>query len=285
MKVLSNACLKNFCSYKIGGNACKIVFPKNLIDLKTAICLSKISKLSKKVIGNASNILFSDNGYAGMVISLKRFKKIRLLKNDCVFAEPGAMLCDIFMFAKRHGLVGFEWAGTIPATVGGAIVNNAGCFGFSMQDFVVKVKCLNESLNIETLSREDIKFDYRSSCFKLQNKIIVGVVLKFKKGDVSKSENKFLELINLRNQKQPKGFSCGSVFKNPEGYSAGELIDKCGLKGLRLGDAQVSEKHANFILNLGNAKNKDVRKLIEIIRSIVYNIYNIKLDLEVEFVE
>lgn len=282
MKILCNVDLKTLNTYRLGEKVSRVFYPESVKDIKTAINMSKKLNLKYKILGNGSNILFKEENFVGSIICLKEMNKIKFLKNNLIFVESGAMLSNLVSFMLDNSLTGLEWACGIPATVGGATFNNAGCFDDCFFNHITKVEYLDEHLKLKNLIPCDKNFAYRYSCFKNTTKIITGVEIKTSKGCKEEIKNKMQEIVFKRTSLQPKGFCAGSVFKNPNNISAGKLIDDCGLKNLQMGDAIVSSKHANFIMNLGNAKCEDVLKLIEIVKTIVYNKYGINLECEIE---
>ena len=203
-------------------------------------------------------------------------------------AEAGVMLGELVNILAKTGLSGLEWAAGIPGTVGGAIFGNAGAFNKSMKDVVKSVEALevkNEKCKVKNFKNRDCKFSYRDSIFKNnKNLIILSVTLQMKRGDKKEIENKIKKNLEQRNKTQPLNFpSGGSIFKNPPGFFAGELVKRCGLKGKKIGNVKISEKHSNFIVNLGNGKAKDVIKLIKLIKQKVKKKFGVTLEEEIQF--
>ncbi len=272
-------------SFKIGGPADIYVCPKSVEELTSLLKIGKTANVPITLVGNGSNLLVSDNGIEGLVVSCLKMKKIALLSQDEIFAQAGASLTAVCLFAQKHGLAGMEFAYGIPGSVGGAVYMNAGAYGGEMKDIVKKVQSLDENLNLVERTLEELGLGYRESVYKSNGEIITGVTLKLKKGDSEEISKEMETLMNKRHTSQPLDYaSAGSTFKRPEGYYAAALIDECGLKGLSVGDAQVSEKHAGFVINKGNATCRDVLKLIEKIKDTVYTQKDVKLDTEVIFV-
>jgi UDP-N-acetylmuramate dehydrogenase len=298
-----NVLLKNYTTFKIGGKAQFFFVAKEKEELIKAIRVAKKFKLPFFILGRGSNVLVADEGYNGLVIktqSAKRKAQSNNLKLKTIYAEAGTALALVVSEATKKGLTGLEWAVGIPGTVGGAIWGNAGAFKNSMQNIVKKVEVLNsKTLKIKKFKNKDCKFSYRESIFKKNsNLIILSATLQLKKGNKKEIEKKIKEYLNYRKGKQPLNLpSAGSVFKNPPGFSAGELgeedkssssrlaaarlIEECGLKGKRVGNVKISEKHANFIVNLGGGKAKDVKKLIKIIKNKIKNKSGIILEEEI----
>ena len=295
-----NVSLKNYTTFKIGGPAKYFFETKNKKDLIKAILVAKSKKLPFFILGGGSNLLVSDEGFRGLVIKIL-FSKSYFL-NSQISAEAGTILAELLSATLNTGLTGLEWAAGIPGTVGGAIYGNAGAFKKSMKDITKTVTVLeikNQKSNIKNLRNKDCKFCYRNSIFKQKkNLIILSATLQLKKGNKLKIEKRIKEYLNYRKETQPLNFpSAGSVFKNPKNFSAGELgeedkssslsfaaarlIEECGLKGKRIGNVKISEKHANFIVNLGGGKAKDVKKLINLAKKKVKNKFSITLEEEI----
>jgi UDP-N-acetylmuramate dehydrogenase len=257
------------------------------------------------ILGGGSNVLFSDNGFNGLVIKLQNTQYE--IRNTKIVAEAGVPLQKLVLESVKKGLSGLENLAGIPGTLGGAIWGNAGAFGREIGDLVEEVKILqiaNGKLQIVNLKKEDCKFGYRESIFKKKNWIILEATLKLKKGKKKEIEEKIKKILRLRKEKQPLEFpSAGSVFKNvpikkvpkkirekfkekiKDGFlPAGVLIDAVGLKGFQIGGAKISEKHANFIVNVGEAKASDVKELIEKIKKGVKKKFKIQLEEEIKLV-
>ena len=235
------------------------------------------------ILGNGSNLLVSDDGIRGVVIRLDGdFRKITLLDDTTIFCGAGATLAYLCKFALNCGLSGLEFAWGIPGTVGGAVFMNAGAYDGEMKDVVHSVSHISPSGEIGRTEKDDLNFGYRTSIYRSNNMIITGVTLKLKKGNPDEIREKMDDYMLRRSTKQPLEYpSAGSVFKRPEGNFAGALIEQCGLKGKTCGGAQVSEKHAGFIINKSNATAKDVRDLIGEIQKTVSDKtgYNLECEL------
>ena len=274
--------LKEHTTFKIGGPA-KIFFePRDIKDLRLSLSLVKKNRIPILVIGAGSNILVNDDGFKGMVLRLNTpsFKKI-VLKHNCLEAGSGVLLSQVVLKAKGLGLSGAEFLSGIPGTVGGALIMNAGIREKNIADLVEDVKVMDYNGNIKILNKNNIKFKYRSS--NLSQYIILSARLKLRKKDPRKIKEKIKKYFVYRKLTHDLSKpSAGCVFKNPTGYSAGRLIDLCGLKGKRIGDASISFKHANFIVNIGNARAKDVLKLMSLIRREVKKKFNISLKPEIK---
>lgn len=278
-----NEPLMNYTSLKIGGPADIFCSPNNLEELIKIISISQKFNIPFWVIGNGTNLLVLDKGARGIVIKLgKGFKKVKFI-NKTVQVGAGVNLLYLSNMALNRGLSGLEFACNIPGTLGGAIINNAGFNGNCMADIVESVTFLTKEKKIEKLHLSDLNFRYRGCDLKHKFALILEVTLLLKEGDKEKIESVIKKYTKIRKSKQPVDeLSAGSIFKNPTGYYAGELIEKVGAKGLSRGKAMVSNKHANFIINKGGAKARDVLYLIEEIEKRVKENFGIELEREIE---
>lgn len=285
-EILENVDMKKYTTYKAGGNARLLIMPKNIEDLIKLLKYIKDNKIKYKILGKGSNVLFGDELYDGIIIKLDELKNIEI-EDNVIKVGAGYSLVKLSLQAARLGLAGLEFAAGIPGSIGGAIYMNAGAYKSDMGYIIKEVKVLTPSLELKTLSNKEMNFHYRTS-FLQQNPghICLEATIILKKGN----RDLILEVINDRKRRrmesQPLEFpSAGSVFRNPEGDYAGRLIEEIGYKGKRIGDAKVSDKHANFIINVGNAKGNDIKKLILEIKNEVKRKYGIDLKIEQEFVE
>jgi len=280
--IKKNVKLAPFTTFKIGGRAKYFLVAKIKEDLIEAIKAAKGFKLPFFILGGGSNILVADEGFDGLVIRLQVTG--HRLQGNRIFTEAGTPLSQIVNLAFKNNLTGLEWAIGIPGTVGGAIWGNAGAFEKSISDIIEKVEVFDvKNKKIKIFRNKDCKFGYRESVFK-KNKylIILSAKLKLKKDKKSEIKKRIKEFLEYRKETQPLNFpSAGSIFKNPPGFSAAELIEKCGLKGKKIGKAQISKKHANFILNLGGASAEDVKNLIDLAKQKVKNNFGIDLEEEI----
>ena len=282
--VKENILLKNYTTFRIGGPAKYFFVAKTKEDLIKAILAAKKLKLPFFILGGGSNLLVSDKGFKGLIIRIMN-QELRI-KNQTIYAEAGKSLALVVSKATENSLSGLEWAAGIPGTVGGAIRGNAGAFKKSMADIVKTVEVFDATESrIMNHELSDCKFGYRDSVFKKnKNLIILSVKIQLKKGNKKKIKEKLKECLDYRKRTQPLGFpSAGSIFKNPVGFFAGELIEKCGLKGKKIGKAKISEKHANFIVNLGEAEAKNIVELIKLIKKEIKNRFNVELEEEIEY--
>lgn len=270
-------------SFKIGGGAEYFVEPSNEKELSAVLKATKENNIPVTVIGNGSNLLVSDEGIEGVVVSTLKMKTIRLLDETHIFAEAGSSLTAVCLFSKNNSLSGLEFAYGIPGSVGGALYMNAGAYGGEMSDVVESAKSLDNGKLVER-KVDEIDLSYRHSVYTGSNEIIVGVTFKLEKGNLDEIEEKMNTLMQKRKTSQPLDFpSGGSTFKRPEGYFAAALIDECGLKGLSVGGAEVSRKHAGFVINRENATCCDVLDLIQKIKDAVFEQKGVKLETEVIF--
>jgi UDP-N-acetylmuramate dehydrogenase len=291
--VKENISLKDYNTFKIGGKAKYFFVATKKEDLIKAVDVAKKFKLPFFILGRGSNLLISDKGFKGLVVKIQNSKAtLRGVASDSknqkskIVAEAGTLLSQLLNIAVRNNLTGFEWAVGIPGTLGGAIYGNAGAFGKSIRDNVKEVEVYDiENEKIKILRKKDCHFDYRESIFKKKkNLIIISAKLELKKARKKKIKQRIEEYLDYRIENQPLNFpSIGSIFKNPKGFFAGELIEKCGLKGKIIGNVGISRKHANFIVNLGNGKAKDVKKLINLIKKMVKNKFAVTLEKEIQY--
>jgi UDP-N-acetylmuramate dehydrogenase len=284
-KILLDEPMSKHTSFKIGGPADILVMPGTIEEISSSIKLCKENDVEYYIIGNGSNLLVSDKGIRGVVIKISEYLDEVVVEDAKITAEAGVLLSVVSKAALKHSLSGLEFASGIPGSLGGAIAMNAGAYGSEMKDVVSSVKCIDENGNVVELSNSQMNFGYRQSRVQLQNMIVVEVEMVLQKGDYEKIKDYMGELTEKRTTKQPLHLpSAGSTFRRPEGYFAGKLIEDSGLKGLRLGDAQVSDKHCGFIVNLGNATFSDVTNLIKVVQKTVRDNYSVNLDTEVKII-
>lgn len=275
--------LKNHTSIRIGGPADVFCSPGNIEDLKKVISISKEYNIPFLVLGNGTNLLILDNGIRGLVINLNKGFKKTIFSDKIVKVGAGVSLVYLSKIALNRELSGLEFACNIPGTLGGAIINNAGFNGNFIAGVVQNVTFLTGENKIERTSKSNLNFNYRESNLKGKSVIILEATLQLKKGNKEEIESKIKENIKIRETKQPlHKLNAGSIFKNPPGYYAGELIEKVGAKGLSRGKAEVSTRHANFIINNGGASARDILYLIEEIEKRVKKNFGIKLEREIE---
>ena len=281
--VLFNEPLRNHTTFNIGGPADILIIPGDLDDIKYSVIYAEERKIPLYVIGNGSKLLVSDKGIRGIVLKIaKTLDNIEIL-GERIVAGAGCSLSKLVQIALQHSLSGIEFAAGIPGTLGGAIVMNAGTYLGSMSDIISNVTVM-DPLNgsLYTLTRDECNFGYRKSIFLEKRLIVLKAEVKMKKRCKKNIKEKVSELIEKRMRTQPLNTpNAGSIFKNPPGVSAGKLIEMVGLKGFRKGDAQISEIHANFIVNLGNAKARDVMFLMRLAQEEVKKRFNVTLEPEI----
>lgn len=273
-------------TFKIGGKADFYVKAESMAELKSVVNLCVKSGVPYFTVGRGSNLLMPDGAIHAVIIELAgEFKNMYLADGTTVFCGAGVSLSSLCIFARDNGLTGLEFAYGIPGSAGGAAFMNAGAYGGEMKDVICKAVHLTADGNIEEISGNALDFGYRHSYYSDKKHIITGMYFKLSNGDREKISALMDDYMARRKAKQPLEYpSAGSVFKRPEGYFAGALIEECSLKGKRIGDAQVSEKHAGFIINRGNATCKDVCELIELIKRTVWEEKGIKLEQEIRAV-
>jgi UDP-N-acetylmuramate dehydrogenase len=282
--ISKNAPLEKFTTFKIGGRAKYFFTAKNKDSFIQALNWAVKNSLPSFVLGGGSNLLIADAGFNGLVI--KNENKKYKTKGNRIFAGSGTPLAVLLKDAVKNRLTGLEWSVGIPGTVGGAIFGNAGAFGESIGDCLAEVEVFDaKNKKIIILKNEDCKFSYRRSIFKKnKNLIIISATFFLKNSKPEAINKKIKEFLGYRNIHQPLNFfSAGSVFANPKNFSAGELIEKCGLKGKKIGNAKFSEKHANFVVNLGKARARDVKKLIILAKKSVKKKFGVHLEEEIRY--
>lgn len=277
-----NEPMKKHTAYGVGGNAKYFSAVRSLYTLNTLVQSAKKHRVPFKVLGNFTNVLVSDKGFDGLIITTKCLKDV-FFNVDEVKAMSGATISDLIRFCIKHRLTGLEQLAGIPATVGGAVVMNAGAFGHNISDRITTVETLSNG-KIKRYDKLDCKFAYRKSRFSSGRDIVTSVSFKFDVGERELVQASVKSFGEIRRGIQPVGKTCGSVFKNPQGVYAGRLIEDAGLKGFAIGGASVSQKHANFILNEKNATALDIFNLINHVKNQVYEKFNVLLKEEVEFI-
>ena len=284
--VKENEPLANHTSMKIGGPADILIEPSSIENLKKAVEFIKDSSVKWTVIGRGSNLLVSDKGIEGVVIKLGSGLDDLEIDGTRVTVGGGLSLVNFAITISRKGLSGLEFAGGIPGSIGGAVYMNAGAHGSDISQILEKAYVLFDDGSLEWLSNEEMKFSYRTSVLQKERPgIVVGAVFQLKEGDKDEIVAELQKNKDYRKETQPYNFpSCGSVFRNPLPNYAGNLIEKSGLKGHQIGGAQISELHANFIVNKGNAKAEDVLGLIQHVKDTVLDLHGVKMETEVEII-
>ncbi len=280
--VLFNEPMKYHTTFKIGGNADIYITPA-LKDFPEIVYLLSREQIPFQIIGNGSNLLVSDYGIDGAVISTHAWNDV-MVQDDIIQAQAGAMLSKVANTALKHGLAGMEFAAGIPGSFGGAVYMNAGAYGGEMKDILTSVTVYHNR-DVKKISISECLFGYRSSIFQQDNYVILSAAISLQKGDCSDIAASMKELAGRRQEKQPLDMpSAGSVFKRPKGYYAGALIEQAGLKGFRIGGAAVSEKHCGFIVNCGGATARDVMDLVAVIKEKVKENSGVELEEEIRMI-
>ena len=283
-RVLVDEPMKRHTTFRIGGPADFFLLPSTVDEVRGILEICREEELPYFILGNGSNLLVSDKGYRGVIIQLYRnFSNISVEGNE-ICASSGALLSQIAAAARNASLTGFEFAGGIPGTLGGAVFMNAGAYGGELKDVLKEAVVMTEQGEILTLPVEKLDMGYRTSRIKKAGYLVLEARLGLEQGDMDKIRDITKDLTEKRVSKQPLEYpSAGSTFKRPEGYFAGKLILDAGLRGYQVGGAQVSEKHCGFVINKGNATAADVLTLIENVREKVQEQFGVTLEPEVKF--
>ena len=283
--IYANEPMSKHTTFKIGGTADIFVKLRSTEQIERLINLCNEKNVPIKVIGNVSNILVKDNGVRGVVAKICT-NSYEFLDEETIRVDAGMLNVKVSMILVEHSLTGFEFASGIPGTIGGAVKMNAGAYGSQMSDVVVKTKYIDlKDMQIKEINNTEQKFEYRKSLFSTTPSIIIDTTLQLKKAEKEEIQKKISKNNESRKTKQPiEKPSAGSTFKRGKNFITAQLIDECGLKGYTVGGAQVSTKHAGFIVNTGNATASDVIKLVEIIKQKVQEKFNKDIDLEIEII-
>lgn len=283
-KVLTDELMSSHTTFRIGGPADYFLLPACSREVQGILSICREEGLPYFILGNGSNLLVNDAGYRGVIIQLYRnFNEIKVEGTE-IRASAGALLSGIAAAAKNASLTGFEFAGGIPGTIGGAVMMNAGAYGGEMKHVIKEVTVLTKEGEILVLPMEELAFGYRTSVVKTAGYVVLEAVIHLEKGDMQAIVERMKELTEQRTSKQPLEYpSAGSTFKRPEGYFAGKLIMDTGLRGYRVGGAQVSEKHCGFVINAGGATAADVVQLMSDVNEKVKAKFGVSLEPEVRF--
>lgn len=284
-KILTNISLKNYTTYKVGGNAKVMAFPNSVESLIKLIEFLKNEKIKFMILGNGSNVLFSDKEYDGVLIKLTELNRLEMHSNR-IIAGAGVPMIRVSREAIKQGLAGLEFASGIPGTVGGCIYMNAGAYNSDMGYVVSRVRVLTPKMKVITMVNRECDFHYRTSFFKKhKDYIVLEATFNLKKGDRELLEEVVEDRRKRRMESQPLEYpSAGSVFRNPPDMYSGKLIEDLGYKGLIKGGAKVSDKHANFVINYNNATASDIKELIDFLKEEVKDKYGVDLVVEQEFI-
>lgn len=283
--ILIDEPMKEHTYFKIGGPADILILPHTVDEILKLIKICKENNINYHIIGNGTNLLVRDKGIRGVVIKIdKNLDKIEVDGNK-ITAQAGCLLSRIAKVALENSLTGFEGCSGIPGSLGGAVAMNAGAYGTEIKDVVTKVKCIDDNGKLVEYSNDEMYFSYRHSRVQDEDLIVLEADIELKKGNYDKIKEAMNELTDKRNSKQPITMpSAGSTFKRPKGDYASRLVDVSGLKGVRYGDAQVSDKHCGFVVNTGNATCDDVLNLIKFIQKTIKDKHNIDLEPEVRII-
>ncbi|MBR2765367.1 MAG: UDP-N-acetylmuramate dehydrogenase [Blautia sp.] len=280
--VLQGEPLSRHTTFRVGGPADYFLSPSSEAELFEVLNLCSREKIPWFVLGNGSNMLVSDKGYRGAVIQLFRNWQEVQVAGNMIFALSGALLARVASAARDASLTGMEFAGGIPGTIGGAVMMNAGAYGGEMKDILVQVTAMTPHGEVRNYRADELDLGYRTSRFARSGEIVLSARMRLAKGDASRIQEEMTRLSQERSAKQPLDLpSAGSTFKRPDGYFAGKLIMDAGLRGYRIGDAQVSEKHCGFVVNTGNASAQDIYLLIRHIQDTVMEKSGVMLEPEV----
>ena len=285
-KIYENVSISKYTTYRVGGICRVMAYPTDVSELIKLLKLLKSRNIKYKILGNGSNLLFSDKEYDGFLIKLNSFDTLTFLGNNKVKVGAGYSLIKLSLMAAKKGRTGLEFASGIPGTVGGAVFMNAGAYKSDMGYVVETVKVLTPNLEIINLENKEMNFHYRSSFLQTQRDYIcLEVILLLNVGKREAIEDVIRERRERRVASQPLEYpSAGSVFRNPEGGFAGQLIEESGLKGMTKGGAMISDKHANFVINYKDATSSDIKYLIDLAHDTVLEKYNVDMKIEQEFV-
>ncbi|WP_312045060.1 UDP-N-acetylmuramate dehydrogenase [Anaerotignum sp.] len=272
-------------TFRTGGPADIFIMPESLEEVKASIEILQKHQVPILVIGNGSNLLVSDKGIRGAVVHIGSRMSEITIDGEIINAQGGVLLSTLSAKAAENSLTGLEFASGIPGSLGGAVTMNAGAYGGEMKDVLVSADVLTKELEVKTVTAGDLHLSYRHSILPEEEYILLNATLRLKKGNLNEIKNKMKELGEQRREKQPLQFpSAGSTFKRPEGYFAGKLIQDADLKGKSIGGAQVSEKHAGFVVNKGNATTQDILDLISFCQQTVFEKFGVSLETEVKIV-
>ena len=283
--ILINELMSKHTSFKIGGVVDFFLQPKTMEQIQELLLYFKEYEIPYYIIGNGSNVLFADKGFKGAIIQIYKNMNQISLQDNCVSAQAGVLLSTLANKLYQEGLTGFEFAAGIPGTLGGAVCMNAGAYGGEIKQVITSATTIDCEGNLRTLDKEELELDYRTSIIMKKKYIVVSADLCFEYGNKEEIKSIMDNLLKQRKQKQPLELpSAGSAFKRPTGHYAGKLIMDSGLRGFRIGDAQISEKHCGFIVNLGNAKAMDVIQLVKYVQNTVKEKFGVDLETEVKVI-
>lgn len=283
-RVKFDEALSSYSYTRTGGPADILVFPQTIAEVQDFVSYAKTEQIPIMVLGNSSNLIVRDGGIEGIVMILTDMKAAEV-QDQTLVVEAGARLIDVSRLAADHSLGGLEFACGIPGSLGGAVFMNAGAYGGEMADIVSSVDYVDQRGSLRQLTLQELDFAYRHSCFQENGGVVVRVHMQLHSADSDAIESRMAELTHLRESKQPLDLpSCGSVFKRPEGHYTGQLIQEAGLQGYTVGGAQVSLKHAGFIVNIGQATATDYLAVIAHVQDVIKDRYGVDLETEVRII-
>jgi UDP-N-acetylmuramate dehydrogenase len=287
-KILFDECMDRHTSIGVGGRADALVFPESVAELGKLVAMVRAEGIPVFFVGNGTNLIVRDDGFRGVIISTKGLRAVRVEARGedraAILAEAGASLAELVALTAREALAGMEFCAGIPGSVGGGIRMNAGAYGSELKDVIESVSLLNGEGNLRSCGREALQFQYRNLALP-EGVCVAGGVFVLARGSREAVEGRIREILRTRTGKHPLDYrNAGSIFKNPKGMPAGKIIEETGLKGARIGGAQVSEKHGNFIVNLGSATAKDIIGLIELVQEKVLEAKGLALEPEVKII-
>ena len=281
-KILFDEPMKKHTTFRIGGPADYFIVPTEIEEIRAVVSLCEEMGMPYYVIGNGSNLLVADKGFRGVILQIYKAMNQVKIEGNVITAQAGASLAQIAKEALEHALTGFEFAAGIPGTLGGAVRMNAGAYGGEIKDIRTKATVLTKEGEVVELSKEELEFGYRTSIIERTGQIVLKAEIELSPGKREEIKAVMDDLRKKRVSKQPLEFpSAGSTFKRPEGHFAGKLIQDAGLKGFRIGGAQVSEKHSGFVINTGNATASDVVELMRQVNEKVTDMFGVSLEPEV----
>ena len=281
-KILFDEPMKKHTTFRIGGPADYFIVPTEIEEIRAVVSLCEEMGMPYYVIGNGSNLLVADKGFRGVILQIYKAMNQVKIEGNVITAQAGASLAQIAKEALEHALTGFEFAAGIPGTLGGAVRMNAGAYGGEIKDILTKATVLTKEGEVVELSKEELEFGYRTSIIERTGQIVLKAEIELSPGKREEIKAVMDDLRKKRVSKQPLEFpSAGSTFKRPEGHFAGKLIQDAGLKGFRIGGAQVSEKHSGFVINTGNATASDVVELMRQVNEKVTDMFGVSLEPEV----
>ena len=278
---LQNESLKKHTTFKVGGNAKYIAMPKTVQQAADLLSFLKENEINYYILGRGSNVIFKDSGFDGVIIKTVNLQQVKYIDETTIYVQSGVALNVLCKNLQEKSLEGLEFCYGIPGNIGGAVFMNAGAYGGEIADAVLQGGYIDENCRVKTISAQECEFGYRHSIFQDKKWFITGCTLGLKKGDKQHISAFMEDIMQRRIDKQPLDKpSAGSSFKRPQGYFAAALIEQCGLKGCKIGGAQVSEKHSGFIVNTGNATCDDIVALAEYVEKVVFEKTGVKIEKE-----